>query len=279
MSTGTTNDPFIVRYGLSVGGNNVISSSGQWVGPSSGLVGATGATGVTGPTGPTGPTGNQGPNGATGATGITGNTGNTGPTGATGITGATGATGVTGPTGPAGSNGGPGPTGPTGSPGPTGPTGVLVSGTAQSASGTSIDFTGIPSNVKRITVMFIGVGTNGSSYLLCQLGTSGGVETSGYSSGASWGAGGGGYTTSSTGFILSVSTNTSSSSLFNGAFIISNLNSNTWVENGSLFESNYTVGNFVSGSKTLGSTLTRVRITTVNGSDSYRTGTINILYE
>ena len=42
---------------------------------------------------------------------------------------------------------------------PTG-VGVLTSGTAQaSTSGTSIDFTSIPSWVKRITVMFDGVST------------------------------------------------------------------------------------------------------------------------
>jgi len=57
----------------------------------------------------------------------------------------------------------------------------LVSGTAQaSTSGTSIDFTGIPSWVKRITVMFSGVSTNGTSEVTLQLGTSSGFVTSGY---------------------------------------------------------------------------------------------------
>jgi len=57
----------------------------------------------------------------------------------------------------------------------------LVSGTSQaSTSGTSIDFTGIPSWVKRITVMFNGVSTNGTSNKQIQLGDSGGFETTGY---------------------------------------------------------------------------------------------------
>jgi hypothetical protein len=56
----------------------------------------------------------------------------------------------------------------------------LVSGVAVSATGTAIDFTGIPSWAKRITVMFSGVSTNGSSILQIQLGDSGGVETTGY---------------------------------------------------------------------------------------------------
>jgi len=88
--------------GLKVNGSEVIDSSGNWVGSSSGLVGATGAAGATGATGPTGVTGATGFAGATGPTGNTGPTGATGaqgPTGATGATGTAGATGATGPTG------------------------------------------------------------------------------------------------------------------------------------------------------------------------------------
>ena len=57
---------------------------------------------------------------------------------------------------------------------------ILTSGTAQaSTSGTAIDFTGIPSWAKRITVMFNGVSTNGTSNPQIQLG-SGSPTTSGY---------------------------------------------------------------------------------------------------
>jgi hypothetical protein len=47
-------------------------------------------------------------------------------------------------------------------------------------SGTSIDYTGLPAWVKKITVSFQGVSTNSTSLWLLQLGTSGGVTTSGY---------------------------------------------------------------------------------------------------
>ena len=58
---------------------------------------------------------------------------------------------------------------------------ALVSGTAQnSTSGTSIDFTGIPSWVKRITVICDGVSTTGTSLVQLQVGTSSGIVTSGY---------------------------------------------------------------------------------------------------
>ena len=57
---------------------------------------------------------------------------------------------------------------------------VIVSGTSQaSTSGTSIDFTSIPSWVKRVTVMFNGVSSNGASQKLIQIG-SGSVTTTGY---------------------------------------------------------------------------------------------------
>ena len=60
--------------------------------------------------------------------------------------------------------------------------GVVNSKTAvATTSGTAIDFTGIPAGVKRITVMFNGVSTNGTSNYLLQLG-SGSVQTTGYSS-------------------------------------------------------------------------------------------------
>jgi len=48
---------------------------------------------------------------------------------------------------------------------------IITSMTAQaSTSGTSIDFTSIPSWVKRVTVMYSGVSTNGTSNFLIQIG-------------------------------------------------------------------------------------------------------------
>jgi hypothetical protein len=122
-----TNSNFIVKNGITVGTTSIVNSSGAWVGPNSGLVGATGVLGPTGPTGPTGgqgATGVLGPTGPTGATGPLGPTGPTGGQGATGVLGPTGPTGLTGPTGPTGGQGATGVTGPTGPGGPTGPTGL-----------------------------------------------------------------------------------------------------------------------------------------------------------
>ena len=158
----------------------------------------------------------------------------------------------------------------------------FTSGTAvASTSGTSIDFTSIPSWVKRITVMFSAVSTNGNStpYLI-QIGPSGGVETTGYlgSSGyiASASPGSVNYTA---GFALNV--DNSSTNVIHGSMVISLLNAstNTWVASG-VFSASDRAFIIMSGfSKTLAGTLARVRITTAGGTDSFDNGAINILYE
>jgi hypothetical protein len=159
----------------------------------------------------------------------------------------------------------------------TGTLAPIVSDTAvASTSGTSIDFTGIPSWVKRITVMFAGVSTNGTSSYLVQLGDSGGIETTGYVSTGTGVTGGAGGTTSSTaGYIVRA---LSASAVTSGQMVITLLGSNQWCSSYVLtFDS--TAMQLGGGSKTLSDTLTQVRITTVGGTDTFDAGSINILYE
>jgi hypothetical protein len=157
--------------------------------------------------------------------------------------------------------------------------GALVAATAQaSTSGTSIDFTGIPSWVRQITVMLSQVSTNGTSIPQIQIG-SGSVDTTGYLSGSSFvtTAAGVNATTATSGFIIF--SNFAGASL-QGGIILSLLGSNTWVAQGVVFQATSTA-NVVqtAGTKTLSGTLDRVRITTVNGTDAFDAGSINILYE
>jgi hypothetical protein len=159
----------------------------------------------------------------------------------------------------------------------------IVSGTAvASTSGTSIDFTSIPSWVKRVTVMYDGVSTNGTSGVRVQLGDSGGIESTSYLSmlgqmANSSGSTGASQDTSGFTFV----TYASSSDTAQGSIIFSNLSGNVWVAQGMAFRFSGAVYNieYVSGSKTLSGTLDRVRITTVNGTDTFDAGSINILYE
>jgi hypothetical protein len=154
----------------------------------------------------------------------------------------------------------------------------LTMATAQATtSGTSIDFTGIPSWVKRITVMLAGVSTNGSTEVQIQIGDSGGVETTDYSSRVS-------YVTPSehsaaiftVGFVLTLGQ--TSAGVISGIAQICNISGNIWV---CQFTGSYgsTATAAAAGRKTLSDTLDRVRLTTVNGTATFNAGSVNIMYE
>lgn len=160
--------------------------------------------------------------------------------------------------------------------------GVITSGTTvASTSGTSIDFTSIPSWVKRITVMFTGVSTNGTSNLLVQMGTgSTTYTTTGYLGTCSYVATASAASTQmSTGFM--VVNNMVAADLYGGVVTLSliNASTNTWGISGNLGRSTSTVAFFCGGTIPLAAALTAVRITTVNGTDTFDAGSINILYE
>ena len=153
--------------------------------------------------------------------------------------------------------------------------GTLTLGTAQNTtSGTAIDFTGIPSWAKRITVMFNGVSVQASQPRV-QLG-SGSVATTGYSGAAGTAASNSAF---SNGFDVP-STFANSGNNFNGHMVFTLLGSNTWVcgiAMGSSGVSNLYISG--GGAVTLSGALDRVRLTTVNGTDTFDAGSVNILYE
>ena len=164
----------------------------------------------------------------------------------------------------------------------TGTLAPLVSGTAQATtSGTFKDFTGIPSWVKRITVMHRGVSGSGTSAFLVQIGTGGTPTTSGYIGGISsvsiTTANVTGGASATTGFTLNTAV---AAAAYNGSLIITNVSSNDWVAFGtSSAGSTGTYLNQTVGGVTLSGTLDLVRFTTVNGTDTFDAGTVNILYE
>jgi hypothetical protein len=143
-------------------------------------------------------------------------------------------------------------------------------------SGTSIDFTGIPSWAKRITVMLNGVSTGGSSIPILQIGDSGGIEATGYTAGASDFAS---YQSQTTGFPITRSW--ANTFIFSGIITIAALDSaaNTWVASGSVNDAGGSAVFSMGGAKSLSATLDRVRLTTVNGTDTFDAGSVNIIYE
>jgi hypothetical protein len=145
-----------------------------------------------------------------------------------------------------------------------------------STSGTSVDFTSIPSGVKRITVMFSGVSTNGTSTIQVQIG-SGSFTTSGYLGAIGFTGGGSTVVNLTSGFGLAYGL--AASSVVHGVATLSNISGNVWAYGINGGFSSTAAGINGGGSLTLSGTLDRVRITTVNGTDTFDAGTINILYE
>jgi hypothetical protein len=154
----------------------------------------------------------------------------------------------------------------------------VVQGTAQASTiGTSITFSSIPSWVKRITVMFTGVSTSGTSNYLIQVG-SGSVTTSGYlgSTMNASNAASPGVTSLSSGFTLATA---SAANVCHGALTIYLLTGNTYIATGNFAHSSTTNVFLLAGTIALSGVLDRVVITTVNGTDTFDAGSINILYE
>jgi hypothetical protein len=155
---------------------------------------------------------------------------------------------------------------------------LVISTAVATTSGTSIDFTSIPSWVKRITVVFTSVSTSGTSPVQIQIGDSGGVETTGY-----------------TGTHVSiVATNTLNivsytsgavlignlaASVRSGSMTITNIDGNQWQFSSINTNDDSSFLGFLGSTKTLSATLDRVRLTTVNGTDTFDAGLVNIIYE
>ena len=159
--------------------------------------------------------------------------------------------------------------------------GVLVSGTAVTCAGqTSIDFTGIPSWAKRITVMFNGVSTSGTSSFLIRIG-SGSVATANYVSVASSYANT--LASSTAGYVLTQAN--VAASTYSGHAVITNISGNIWIASSVLLGTGGVSGHSSGGTSAtaISGTLDRIQITTVNGTDTFDTtpsaGTINIMWD
>jgi len=152
---------------------------------------------------------------------------------------------------------------------------MVLSTAKNTNTGTSVEFTSIPSWVKRITIMLNGVSTNGASPVIVQLGTgSTTYTTSGYISYVLFNAG----TTSSTFGITTVGVGAGDTRW--GSMILSTSGSNNWsavVGNGV-----GTNGGAGGGGIALADTLTAIRLigsSTGSPVDTFDAGSVNILYE
>lgn len=155
----------------------------------------------------------------------------------------------------------------------------ISSGTAWTyTSGTpsSIDFTSIPSWVKRITVQIAGLSFAAAGAGVIQIG-SGSLTTSGYTGyvqGLSSGP------TASTSSVTNgfgyLSTSAAASTVI-GQYVLTNITGNQWIATGQTVRGADAVANWGYGYITLGGTLDRLSL--VATSSTFDAGTVNILYE
>jgi hypothetical protein len=161
--------------------------------------------------------------------------------------------------------------------------GTITSGTAvASTSGTSIDFTSIPSWVKRVTVMFNAVSLSSNSTFRIRLGTgSTTYTTSGYVTfGVTFSTSGLAGATDTGGFPIGLNQTAGGVTTYGGSCVITNITGNTWSYMAICGGSSTTNGGQIGGgSVPLGAVLTAVRVTTLNGTDTFDAGSVNIMYE
>jgi hypothetical protein len=124
--------------------------------------------------------------------------------------------------------------------------------------------------------MFQGISTNGSSNIQMQLGTSSGVVTTGYLGSAVYVGSSSAGSRSTTGLLVTYG---DPGTVSHGMAIIALVGSNNWVHQAVLGRSSSDFATLAGGSISLSGVLDRVRITTVNGTDTFDAGSINILYE
>jgi hypothetical protein len=152
--------------------------------------------------------------------------------------------------------------------------GITLGTPVASTSGTAINFTSIPAGTKRITVMFSLVSTNGTSNMMIQIGDSGGLEATGYTSASITAATSDGETTG-----FQVANGIGAAELLSGSVRLTLVSSatNTWASSGALTNGGTVIVS--AGDKSLSAALDRVTITTVAGTDTFDAGVINISYE
>ena len=126
--------------------------------------------------------------------------------------------------------------------------------------------------------MFQGISLSGTSRILIQLGTGGTPTTTGYvSDSSSMGVAAVGTVSATTGFVIYIGDVAAYS--LSGSVVFTNLSSNIWVGSGVAAYAGV-VGTITTGGHiSLGGTLNMLRITTVNGTDTFDAGSVNILYE
>lgn len=147
----------------------------------------------------------------------------------------------------------------------------ILTAAQATTSGTALDFTGVPSWAKRITLVLSGFSTNGTARPIVQIG-SGSFEATGYVGAYYDGSG----TAFSSSFVIGGAL---ASNIIDSTLVLVHMGSNKWQlsASGSFLASGVALN--ANGSKTTSGVLDRVRLTTSNGTDAFDAGSVSLLIE
>ena len=158
--------------------------------------------------------------------------------------------------------------------------GSLIQSATAVASGTTQEFTGIPSWARRVTIAFNAISTTGTSVLVVRIGSSGGLQTTNYAAYAdTLGLANSGLYT--TGFPLGGLTTLGNTEICHGLFTLIKIgNGNDWVGHGLLSKPSNTPRLLMSAGRAFnGGVLDRVAITTHLGTDTFDSGSFTVTWE
>lgn len=153
----------------------------------------------------------------------------------------------------------------------------IASKTTQSASGSSVSFTSIPTWARRITIMFSNITLSAGEDLLVQIGPSGGIVSSGYNSSSGGLVNGSScaISTSTTGFVLYIN---NAARAVSGSMTIRLINPSTFLYCSDHSAGQNTVACVGGGTVTLTGLMTQLTVK-ATGTNTFATGSINVLYE
>jgi hypothetical protein len=157
--------------------------------------------------------------------------------------------------------------------------GVTLGTAVATTSGTTFDFTGIPSGTKRVSISLAGCSFNAAVWALVQIGDSGGIETSSYETLSSY------VSASVVGTKFTNGWNWAkfgdASYIFSGTITLTLVDpaTYTWSGGGVTYFGGGTTPNIIVGYKALSAELDRIRVTTNSGSSAWDAGKLNITYE
>ena len=158
---------------------------------------------------------------------------------------------------------------------------IVLAASQATTSGTSKDFTGLPSWAKSHKLMATGFSHNGSSTIIVQLGDSGGFETGGYTGAVARITNAASPTTwninAYSGFVVAV--DVVATDVFNLEIdlTLKNASTNEWVAKISSARTDATVVFTGQGAKALTDVLTQIRFTTEGSSDTMDAGSVSLI--